>query len=216
MSKTLVILSGTSGTGKSTCIEPYMIENFNAEVLSTGTVFKAMIGLAREPFHVAPDINFVPKEKDALRWMYDTGALSRGVEAYERAKQSNMNGYQVCLAAEAGLRAVLADAPAYQVALMAQWSQADIIVTDVINKEELGYLLSRTSDLQMSRLLIRLDCKNPKSRNGDNRKPITLDYIKTTIKDLYPDVFNTNICYSLEELPKVCDAIGLAVKSVSR
>lgn len=173
--KTLIVLSSVSGVGKTSTIVPAIVNELHATEIGTGHVFKSYMGLCFEP-DIARELDYVPSSVEALTWFVKSGNYSKGLEAYERAKQSGkVSGYQTCNFVEGLLRSTCPDQPSRQARLLADVMDQRLYVTDSINLEEYRDLKDNFDDYNV--ITIGLDCSNPVARSGANRTLIPVRYL---------------------------------------
>jgi hypothetical protein len=168
--KTLIVLSSTSGVGKTSTIIPAIVERFYATEVGTGLLFKSYMGMCLEP-DIARELDYVPTSVDALTWFVKSGNYAVGMMAYERAKQSGkMTGYQTCNFVEGLLRSTCPDQPSRQARLICDILDHNLYVTDCINLEEYRDLKEHFGDYNI--ITVGLDCNDPVKRSGANRSLI--------------------------------------------
>jgi hypothetical protein len=184
--KTLIILSSVSGVGKTTTILPAIVNKLYATEIGTGHVFKSYMGMCFEP-DIARELGYVPTSVEALTWFVKSGNYLKGLEAYERAKQSGkITGYQTCNFVEGLLRSTCPDQPSRQARLLCDIFEESLYVTDCINLEEYRDLKDSFDDYNI--ITVGLDCNDPVKRSGANRSLIPARFMDVWFR------------YSLEEL----------------
>jgi GTPase SAR1 family protein len=190
-----VILTGASGSGKTTILQ-YLAKKYPDQMfaMDTGDYFKAKFALAYDRTFVAPPVMLTGVE--AFRWFVDT-QMDRGVALYEAFKKSGeISGHGVINWIETD-RALMADMPARAVFATAKHRADKHLLTTAINESELHYL----RDLFDYPFVVCLHCENPKSRNGDNRTPVS----EWECNEVYR--------YRLEQSYTVADSIYRTIKS---
>jgi hypothetical protein len=178
--KTIIVLSSVSGVGKTSTIIPAIVDKLGATEVGTGHLFKSYMGMCFEP-GIARELGYVPTDIEALDWFISSGNYNKGLEAYERAKNSGkITGFQTCNFVEGLLRSTCPSQPSRQAKLICDILDQDLYVTDCINLEEARFMREEFYGYRM--IIVGLDCLDPVERSGDNRRLLPQKYLDLTLQ----------------------------------
>jgi hypothetical protein len=186
--KPAIILSGKSGSGKTTMMNYLESKYSDIFVFDGGDYDKARLALAytnqlKHPYEML-------LSDDSFNWFIEN-QLKEGVQLYEELKSSGkIIGKDIIQWIESE-RSLLPNRTSLMIQKIGNLYPDKHIVTTVINNQELGNHFS----LIPSCFVAILNCKNPKTRNGDNRN---------LVDECYSSICFT---YYLEESIDVADLV---------
>lgn len=152
-----IILTGPSGCGKTTTFFPALSKI--GQVIDTGDFGKAFLhadwGLVDQVYTPEEALIFFRKQ-----------LLKEGLVNYEKSKKAG-TGHQICTQLNL-LRAVVPNFHALSVKALHRENAP--LVTSAINEQEFNEL----RELYAEVIQVKLNCINPRKREGDNRTPLPL------------------------------------------
>jgi hypothetical protein len=188
--KTLVILSGGAGFGKTHMMN-YIERTYISTIsLTTGDYHKIKYGLGCLASQRFPELPPVLLGEDALqRYIFDNRDL--GLAAYEARKKhdTEQTNREIIRFIESD-RGVVPDFPSRAMLKLAACAPDNVVVTDVINLEELKYLLDLVAiDGNYSHVYVaKLICKDPHQGHAavtQNRQEVEVSDILTSLTEAF-------------------------------
>lgn len=158
--KELLILSGSSGVGKTTSFLPYL-QSKGYRSIETGDLFKSIIGGI-----YSGGLSSESKFDQAKVASSFSEHFAEGLRRYEQDWKPEIGDVQTCYAFEY-LRLVDWSFHIKSLFVLADLWQCDKVVTSVINNTELDLAIAAAEERGVDCRLIVLDCTSTKNNTGN-------------------------------------------------